>query len=191
MAGSSLRLDLRVALPIVTLGVVVLAIIFVELCGRQDVEPSSQGPITGPTATLGPTFTPGPSPTLSPLEPTPTTVQLEGGRDRDLSRVADLQAIKDALTEYRVEHDNFPSTGGSIQTLCGFEDIDIGCVLREVLDPLPQDPLGDVTRNGYWYSSDGEAYTLYAIRESDPFPECPDHPDFLEQFDSIYCFSGP
>jgi hypothetical protein len=191
VGGSDLRLDLRVALPIVTLGVVVLAIIFVELCGREDVEPRAQGGVTGPTATLGPTFTPGPSPTLSPLEPTPTAAFVEGGRDRDIVRLADLQSNRDALAVYFDEHGEYPNTEGSIQTLCAFPDIDIGCALEEVLSPLPQDPLGDVTTNGYWYASNGETYTVFAIRESDAFPECLDHPPFLEQFDSVYCLSGP
>lgn len=183
-----MRLDLRVALPIAAFALVVLVIIFVELCGREDVEPLVEAPDGGgPTPTLGPTFTPGPSPTPRPGETPAGPGTAPGGRDRDVTRLADLQAIQAALEEYFAEEGEFPSTEGAVQTLCVFEEFDAGCAVRDYLDPVPRDPLDE----GYWYTSDGDTYSIYAQREADPFPECDEHPEFLQDFESIYCLSGP
>ncbi|MEX0785125.1 MAG: hypothetical protein WD939_00665 [Dehalococcoidia bacterium] len=185
--GRATRLDLRVVLPIAAFALVVFVIIFVELCGREDVEPLTERPDGGPTPTLGPTFTPGPSPTFAPGVTPGVPATVTGGRDRDVTRVTDLQALQDAIEQYLDTEDEVPSTDGAVQTLCVFEEFDAGCAIRDVLDPLPRDPLDQ----GYWYSSDGETYTIYARRETDSLPECDDHPAFLQDFDSLYCLSGP
>lgn len=193
MAGPSVRLDLRAALPVAALGVVVLVIIFVELCGREDVEPPVvQAPTpSGPTSTPGPSPTVGPSPTAAPEQPTATREAPSGGEDRDVTRMADLEAIQEALEEYRQENRDYPDTDGNVQTLCAFAEADAGCDLREVLSPLPLDPLGDPASNGYWYASSGSSYTLYAQRESGRFPECEEHPQHLEALESLICIQGP
>jgi hypothetical protein len=202
MAGPSVRLDLRAALPIAALGVVVLVIIFVELCGREDVSPVGEStpfvelatatPITpGPTATPGPTFTPGPSPTAAPVTATATREAPIGGGERDIARVQDLADLQEALEQYREEHGSYPDSGGNIQTLCAFTEFDAGCELEEVLSPLPQDPLGDQVNNGYWYTSIGSRFAVFAQRESEQFEECSEHPDFLRDFDSLLCVQGP
>ena len=192
-AGPSVRVDLRAALPVVALAAVVLAIIVVELCGRDDVEaPLVQATPSGPSATPGPTFTPGPSPTSGPPTETPTGEAPVGGEEeRDVRRQQDLVAIQQALEQYRQENDEYPNTNGNIQSLCVFADSDAGCDLLEVLDPLPQDPLGDPANNGYFYSSTGDAYVLYATREGDQLPECGEHPAHLGKIDSLYCVQGP
>ncbi len=194
MAGSSVRLDPRAVLPIAALAIVILTIIFIELCGREDIdslvqEPEQQSGL--PTATLGPTFTPGPSPTVGPTVPTVSPTPMPGGRDRDATRVGDLQSLQAALQLYFADHDEFPSNEGTIQTLCVFPEFDVGCDLLDVLNQLPTDPVGDASTNGYFYASDGSTYTLYAQRESGSFPECLEHPEFLKDFDSLLCFSGP
>lgn len=132
--------------------------------------------------------TPGPSttPTIRP------TVTAEAGIDeRDVIRVQDLAAIRDALEEYREANGSYPDSGGAIQSLCVFPDLDIGCALRDVLDPLPQDPLGEPAINGYWYVSTGSEYIVYARRESGLVPECAEHPDHLGAIDSLLCVQGP
>lgn len=194
MGGDTIRLDLRAVLPIAALALIILIIIFIELCGREDIEPGVQAPDQQeglPTATLGPTFTPGPSPTIGPTVPTATLTPMPGGRDRDALRVQDLQELQDLLAEYFDDNDEYPNNEGSIQTLCVFPEFDVGCDLLELQSQLPEDPLGESSINGYWYSSNGESYTLYAQRESDSFPACLDHPEFLQDFDSVLCFSGP
>lgn len=185
--GRATRLDLRAALPIAAFALVILVIIFVELCGREDVQPLAERPDGGPTPTLGPTFTPGPSPTFAPGVTPDAEATAAGGRDRDVTRVSDLQAIQDAIEQYFDQEGELPSTDGAVQTLCVFEDFDAGCAIKDVLDPLPRDPLDE----GYWYESDGQTYVIYARRETDSLPECDDHPEFLQDYDSLYCLGGP
>ncbi len=192
MAGGSVRLDPRAVLSIAVLAIIILVIIFVELCGREDIDSLVQQPQPdSATATLGPTFTPGPSPTVGPTVPTVSPTPMPGGRDRDAIRVEDLQSLQFALQAYFADHDEFPSNEGTIQTLCVFTEFDVGCGLLEILDELPSDPAGDASTSGYWYVSDGSAYTLYGQRESDSFPECLERPEFLVDIESLLCFSGP
>ena len=194
MAGSSVRLDPKAVLAIGALAIVIMAIIFIELCGREDIDSIVQQLEQQPglaTATLGPTFTPGPSPTVGPTVPTQSPTPMPGGRDRDAVRVGDMQSLQAALSQYFDDEDEFPNNGGAIQTLCVFTEFDAGCDLLEVLNQIPSDPLGDPSVNGYWYQSDGRTYTLYARRGSGAFPECLEHPEFLKEFESLLCFSGP
>ena len=190
---STVRLDLRAALPIAALGVVVLVIIFVELCGREDVAPLAQTPlpVESPTPSQPvPTITPGPSPTPAP--PTSTPTPAPGREDRDQTRQQDLATIQEALEEYREENGSYPDNSGAVQSLCVFSDADAGCELEDVLSSIPNDPLGEpISENGYWYASDGDTFTVYAQRESDRFDECEEHPDHLGEFDSLLCVQGP
>jgi hypothetical protein len=194
MTRRTVQLDLRAALPIAGLAIVILVIIFLELCGRSDTNLPTV--VAGPTATLGPTFTPGPSPTvgptptLSPDEATATVAATTGDDQRDATRQENMAALQAALEQYRDDHGEYPTTGGNIQTLCAFTEADVGCALQEFLDPLPVDPLGDPVQ-GYWYASGGDSYTIYAQRESDALPECDEHPDHLRDYDSLLCVRGP
>jgi len=191
-AGPPVRVDLRAVLPVVALAVVVLAIIVVELCGRDDVKLVVTTPPAVDTATPGPTFTPGPSPTPGPATVTPTSEAPVGGEEeRDVQRYQDVAAIQQALEQFRSEEGEYPNTNANIQTLCVFEDSDAGCALQDILGPLPQDPLGDPAANGYFYASDGETYVLYATRETDAFPACDEHPAHLGNIDSLHCVRGP
>jgi hypothetical protein len=194
-APSSVRLDLRALLPIAALALVVLVIIFVELCGREDVKPFvSTTPFpTVPPQTPVDTFTPGPSPTgAAPAGTSTPAPPAEGAEDRDTQRVQDLQAIQAALAQYLDENGEYPNANGNVQTLCAFPDSDAGCQLSEVLSPLPLDPLGEpITENGYWFTSTEDTYTVFAQRESDAFQECETHPEFLEQFDTLLCVGSP
>ena len=189
--GRTVQIDLRALLPIVVLGVVVLTIIVTELCGREDVSAPDVRAPSGPTATVGPTIPPGPTATEGPEQETATAEVVAGGEGRDQTRQTDLADIQEALERYFANEDEYPNTDNNIQTLCVFEDVDIGCALKDVLDPIPQDPLGDAATNGYFYQSDGDAYTLYAIRESELLPACDEQPQHLAAFDSILCLRGP
>jgi len=194
--GDSVRLDPKAVAAIGALALIIFVIIFIELCGRDDIDSLAQGNTQQPglaTATLGPTFTPGPSPTVGPTVPTQSPTPMPGGRDRDATRVVDLQSLQAALDTYADDNGEFPSNENTLQTLCVFTEFDVGCELLDVLDPpLPQDPLGDASLNGYWYASDGSTYELYAQRESGAFPECVlGRPDFLQDFDSLLCVLGP
>ncbi len=116
---------------------------------------------------------------------------MPGGRDRNAQRVEDIQSLQAALQLYFDDNGEYPNNEGTIQTLCVFPEFDVGCELLEVLSQLPTDPLGTPSTNGYFYASDGSTYRIFGQRESDSFPECVEHPDFLQDFESILCFSGP
>lgn len=148
-------------------------------------------PDAGPYAFAEPTEgEPGGSPPPT-VAPTPAEPPGRAG-DRDEVRQRDLAAVAQALEQYRAEHGSYPSTGGGIQSLCVFPELDVGCELREFLDPIPTDPLGDpVDQTGYWYASDGRRFTVYAQGESDRFPACPEHPAHLAEFETLLCVTGP
>ena len=110
---------------------------------------------------------------------------------RDVVRVQDLATIRQALEGYRDAEGEYPSTGGSGQTLCTYVNLDVGCALRDILGTIPYDPEGSPKNDGYWYVSDGSAYTVYALRETDAFPACREHPAFLGRYESLHCIRGP
>ncbi|MCH8010000.1 MAG: glycosyltransferase family 39 protein [Chloroflexi bacterium] len=124
--------------------------------------------------------------------PTPTAVSAaEAMRQRDVARMQDLEEIQQTIAVYTAEGNALPNTNGDLQSLCVFRELDAGCELLEVLDQLPEDPLGDAGVNGYFYVSDGATYIVYAQRETDAFPACDEHPEFLGQFDALLCVKGP
>ena len=67
-----------------------------------------------------------------------------------------------------------PSTGGSLQSLCLYQDLDAGCALKAIVN-IRTDPLGPPA--GYWYASDGSTFVFVAVWEGNaPLPdgfECP------------------
>jgi 4-amino-4-deoxy-L-arabinose transferase-like glycosyltransferase len=140
-----------------------------------------------------PALKPGETPPipLPTFAPTPTVTPAVGGEDRDRERQAALEQIQQALEAYKTKHGAYPSNGGGVQTLCVYTSDDIGCKLKEELSPIPQDPLGDPGKNGYFYSSDGTTYAVYTIRETDALPECLDHPEHLTRLPSTLCVRGP
>jgi len=101
-----------------------------------------------------------------------------------------MGAIQVVLETFAAQRGNYPNTNGGVQSLCVFRELDEGCALLDVAS-LPEDPLGDAGVNGYFYASDGESYVLYAQRETDTFPPCDGHPEFLQHFDSLLCVRGP
>ena len=132
--------------------------------------------------------TPGPSATQV-VRPTATTGP--GAEQRDAVRQQDLEAIQEALAEYLDENGSYPDTGGGVQSLCVFAELDAACALRDFLGALPQDPLGNGPNDGYWYQSTGAEFTVYALRESAQLPECPEQPAHLARFASLLCVQGP
>ena len=96
------RFDTRYALPIAGFVIVLLVLVFVQLCGTEDAPELDESLLVArATATVAPTFTPGPSPTPGPVTPTPERVVSEGvpgtGEERDQARLQDLDAIQTAL----------------------------------------------------------------------------------------------
>jgi hypothetical protein len=112
--------------------------------------------------------------------------------ERNTQRLADLQAIALALTEYaRANNQTYPSTRGQVQTLCTYERLDTGCTLKKYLDPVPRDPAGG--NLGYFYVSDGRSFIVAARWEADSDP--PDGfmcPSFFQQTQegAMVCVAG-
>jgi hypothetical protein len=175
--------------------IVVVAIVATDLATGGDSEPPPPLGTAYPTSEAGagprPTRTPRPpTATPHPMTPTVTPTPQPGAGDRDLRRLWDLERIRAALEEYYDEEGSYPSTGGNMQTLCAYKDLDIGCKLTKVLDPLPAaDPLGDPLVNGYWYASDGKSFAVYAQEEA-PAPSgvtaC-EKPEAIKNVDRVFC----
>jgi hypothetical protein len=122
-------------------------------------------PYEAPTSTpVGAQPTARPT-TLVPGTDPPTPVAEGDPIERDADRRGDLLQLAGAADDLRADEGSYPTTGGNVQTLCAYEELDQGCVFASFLSPLPMDPLGDPVKNGYWYSSDGETARFYASIE--------------------------
>ena len=86
-------------------------------------------------------------------------------RARMAGAVPDLLLLVEAAGRLKQQDGSLPTTNGNVQTLCAYEDLDQGCALKDVLSPLPLDPLGSPVQNGYWYSSSGQKAKFYASLE--------------------------
>lgn len=141
------------------------------------VSPTPYAPPPTATPTAGPTAVPG------------SVAQL-----RDKTRLDDLTKIAAALEQYHKQKGNYPSTGGNIQTLCSYPDVDAGCKLKDLLSPIPSDPTGEAVLNGYWYSSDGKTFVLMAGMDS-PANATPNKCEqrFVDHTRKAYlhCLTGP
>jgi type II secretory pathway pseudopilin PulG len=177
------------------LGAVLVAILATDLAtGGNAGSPPLLGTVYPTSAAFaGPRLTRTPRPptlTPHPLTPTITPTPQPGAGERDLQRRLNLESIRTALEEYRKKEGSYPNTSGNIQTLCAYKDLDEGCKLTKVLDPLPStDPLGDPLTNGYWYASDGKSFVVYALQETEPGPDVPrcEKPDALKDLQRVYC----
>ncbi len=149
--------------------VVLLAIVAFDATTGGEAEPADP-----PGETKAQRFPYVPS-TATPegLQPTPIPrPTITGARpgdpnERDERRRADLLQLVGAAADYKNQKGSLPATNNNIQTLCAYETLDQGCALRDVLSPLPLDPLGSPVQNGYWYSSDGARAKFYASLEGE------------------------
>jgi hypothetical protein len=118
---------------------------------------------------IPPTATPeGAQPTPRPTLGAPAGSATAGdSTERDNKRRNDLLALLGAADELKKRDGSYPSTNGNVQTICNYQNIDVGCGLKDFLDPLPFDPSRDPVKNGYWYSSDGKTAKFYASLEGE------------------------
>jgi len=159
--------------PIITIVAVVAAIIATDLAtgGADEPKPENQAALSTRVAAATP-FPRTPIPTTPPL-PTntpvstvgPTTVPGPVAEARDQTRKDDLQRMAAALEKYYDKKKEYPNSGGNLQTVCTYQEIDACCKIKDFIDPIPGDPRGDPGANGYWYNSDGKSYTLIAEME--------------------------
>ena len=119
---------------------------------------------------------PAPVSTRPPLQVTPAAGLPSDAGTRDASRLSDLQAIAAALQSYHDKKNAYPDTSNRVQTACVFQNLDKLCEIKnEVgLERLVDQRGGNAF--GYWYSSDGKTFTVYASLEgapdgSDPCPQ--------------------
>jgi len=111
--------------------------------------------------------------------------------ERDQQRREDLALVKDVLESWGEASGSFPSTNGDVQTLCAYRTLDVGCVLQTAAPDLPNDPLGEPVRYGYWWRSDGETFVVIAVQETtDQTTGCPEGQ--AESGDDLgrYCVQG-
>ncbi|MGB2695731.1 MAG: hypothetical protein WBD55_11185, partial [Dehalococcoidia bacterium] len=127
-------------------------------------------------------------PTPTSTSPGPPSANDGGSGKRDEQRLRDLTIVADALDLYYLRHERYPVAVG-LQSLCRYEDLDAGCQLGEVIDPIPQDPS---PQGLYWYQSDGATFTLFVALDSvPPTSDCPDSlPRAVQHSENLYCLPG-
>jgi hypothetical protein len=178
---------------------IVLAIVLTDLATGGETKPP---PALGSSIELTPGTRAVIVPTLAPLE-TPTSVMVAtptpsseaDALARDALRLQDLALLQAALAKYRDRFHEYPDSGG-VQTMCAYKELDKGCDIAKVLDDdqkgILEDPLGEPLRNGYWYSSDGETYTIWMRREGPAKPGdpvCSEIVDFLKDKGPLFCIT--
>jgi hypothetical protein len=188
---------LSVIAPIALIGVVLIALFRLDCMTSGGGEPP---PLLGAVGSpVRPTYVP-PTPTPEGFAPTPrprpTIPGLSGTEaERDGERRQHALIILNALAQLREKDGAYPNTGGNVQSLCTFSEVDAGCKLKDVLgSEPPDDPRGPASTNGYWYQSDGVSARIYVwFEEEIPAAEiCPDpHPSFSEDYEYLICLSLP
>jgi hypothetical protein len=103
-------------------------------------------------------------------------VQLPGSlEERNQQRLDDLKVVATMVRQYAEEHHSYPSTGGRLQTLCVYRELDAGCAFTDQFETLPSDPAG--AHAGYFYQSDGKSFIVVAQWEGGEEPpddfKCP------------------
>jgi hypothetical protein len=189
---------LRIATaPIITIVAVVAAIIATDLATGGAHEPKSENQAAlGPGAAAGILLPKTPLPPPNTRTPTaaPTVVSGPVVEARDKTRKDDIERMAAALQKYYDKKKEYPSTGGNLQTLCTYVDIDAGCKVKDFIDPIPSDPRGDPAMNGYWYTSDGKSYTLIAAMElpanATPPGSCPEAAAKHTKKPNLYCLAA-
>ena len=182
--------------PIITIVAVVAAIIATDLAtgGAHEPKPENQAAL-GPGAAAATSRPKTPLPPTSTRTPTaaPTTVSGPVVEARDKTRKDDLERMAAALEKYYDKKKEYPSTGGNLQSVCIYKDVDAYCKVEDFIDPIPADPLGDPAANGYWYASDGKSYTLIAAMEmpADAMAQnCPEAAPKHTKKANLYCLTG-
>jgi hypothetical protein len=186
----------NVILPIAAISVALLAVLGFDLRTSGEAEPPPlvgalgspvRGTIVPLTATptgARPAATPRPT-VAGSVEGTPAT--------RDTTRRNALVIALDGFRRLKERDGSFPTTGGNIQTLCAYKDIDQGCKLSQVIDSgVPMDPLGDPLQNGFWYQSDGTYVKLYASLEEEvpADQQCPTDNVDLQKKPNLICITS-
>ena len=186
--------------PIVVIVAVLAAIITTDLASGGAHEPKLEN-MAPPTPSGGASplpRTPAPTTARTPVStrtPTAALTTVSGPvvEARDQTRKDDLERMAAALEKYYDKKKEYPSTGGNLQSVCIYKDVDAYCKVEDFIDPIPADPLGDPAANGYWYASDGKSYTLIAAMEmpADAMAQnCPEAAPKHTKKANLYCLTG-
>ena len=186
--------------PIAAIIIVIIAAVGMDLVFGGPSTPQASNSAPAPEALRATIAAMPVSPTpyvpAATSTPTPGPTPLPGSlaQERDQIRLEDLAKVVAALEQYKQKNGDYPDTGGNIQTLCSYPDVDAGCKLKDFLDPVPSDPAGEAVLNGYWYASDGKTYTVMAGMDS-PAYATPDNCEqrFLDHTgkENLYCLKSP
>ena len=129
---------------------------------------------------------------LFQVSPTRSIADLATAAVRDTERADDLATIAAALNRHFAEDGVYPTTNGSLQTLCVYAD-DAGCALSAYLDEIPIDPNGNAVHDGYFYASDGGRFSLFAETEAGADPlgdDCFFRAQYAGRAKPALCLSG-
>jgi hypothetical protein len=191
------KLNWAVIAPVGLLALAILMIVYLDLATGGEAKPDPYlGAIGTPVRGTFVPATPTPEGAQATPRPRPTFAGVAEGTplERDAQRRGDLLRLLIAANEIRDETGEYPTTGGNLQTLCAFRELDVGCGLAESYPgELPQDPLGDPIENGYWYESDGQTVKIYAALELEIADDerCPTDNVDLRVKASLVCITGP
>ena len=132
-----IRLKWNVLIPVGLLALATIGLIWLTLASSGEAEPP---PLMGELGTpVRGTFVP-PTPTPTGVKPTPRPRPTLGPQvpgtpeERDAQRQQDLLRLAAAVTAYHDEENAYPKTGGNIQTLCVYQELDAGCALAEFFE---------------------------------------------------------
>jgi hypothetical protein len=180
--------------PVGLVVVALIAVLWLDVAKGGEAKPEAPlGAIGTPVrnAYVGPTATPfGFAPTARP-RPTAPPGQAANIAARDEKRRADLLLLLAAAGKVKERDGSYPTTNGNLQTLCNYKDIDVGCKLIAAADN--GSAIGDPSKVGYWYASNGQSVQIYASLEGDiPKEEqCPTNDTELKKHDNIICVKAP
>jgi len=191
------KLPWAVIAPVGLLAVALASLAWLDLTTGGEAKPEPYlGKIGTPVRGTFVPATPTPPGAAGTPRPRPTFAGVAQGTSetRDTRRRNDLLALLGAADQYRKDNGEYPTTGGNLQSLCVYKDIDAGCKLAPNLGgKLPEDPFGDPTKNGYWFESSGQRIKFYAALEGDiPDTEkCPTSNVDLRKKQNLICVEAP
>lgn len=171
----------------------IVALVFVVLGSgaigprTSAAKPAAARPATAPAPADKP---PTPVATRAPLEVTPPSGEANDPEARDARRLNDLQTIASALHSFNEKRGGYPNTNDRVQTSCVYETLDRLCELAgEVGRSSLTDPRG--SSFGYWYSSNGVTFTLYASLEGQATGSdaCPSQVSFI-RLPNVFCLNS-
>lgn len=86
---------------------------------------------------------------------------------RDIRRVSDISALRNALELYYIDHGGYPSTGWTNSATASWDTL--GQMLRPYITVMPHDPIND--RSGRVEHTGAFNYSYYSLKKQDTVGE--------------------